>query len=76
VGRADPRLGARVVGWRRLTGGLTSLVHRLTVEQNGGAVPFVLRRWVADRENEGYVTGAVASATAVLTALERALRRL
>src|SRR5687767_2006761 len=26
---------ARVVGWKRLTGGLTSVVHELTVERNG-----------------------------------------
>ena len=63
--------GARVVGWRRLTGGLTSLIHRLTVERDGRAAPFVLRRWVTDREDEAYVTGAVASETAALTALAR-----
>jgi aminoglycoside phosphotransferase (APT) family kinase protein len=60
--------GARVVGWRRLTGGLTSWVHRLTVEQNGRRGPFVLRRW---GEHEAFSIGAVASETAVLTALER-----
>lgn len=63
--------GARVVGWRRLTGGITSSVHRLMVEQNGRRGPFVLRRWVPDREHPEYGTGAVASEAAVLTALER-----
>ncbi|HEX8111143.1 MAG TPA: phosphotransferase, partial [Kofleriaceae bacterium] len=63
--------GARVVGWRRLTGGITSSVHRLTVEHNGRRRPFVLRRWVPDREHEDYAAGAVASETAALTALER-----
>ncbi len=63
-------LGARVVGWRRLTGGITSSVHPLTVEQNGWRRPYVLRRWVPDGEHEEYVIGAVASETAVLTALE------
>ena len=63
--------GARVVGWRRLTGGITSSVHRLTVEQNGRRGPYVLRRWVPDGEHAEYVIGAVASETAVLTALER-----
>ena len=62
--------GARVVGWRRLTGGITSSVHRLTVERNGRREPFVLRRWVPG-EHEGYAVGAVASEAAVLTALER-----
>lgn len=62
--------GARVVGWRRLTGGITSSVHRLTVEHNGRREPFVLRRWVPG-EHEGYAVKAVASETAVLTALER-----
>ncbi|TMQ18393.1 MAG: aminoglycoside phosphotransferase family protein [Deltaproteobacteria bacterium] len=65
--------GARVVGWRRLTGGITSSVHRLTVEQNGRRGPYVLRRWVPDGEHAEYVIGAVASETAVLTALERHL---
>jgi aminoglycoside phosphotransferase (APT) family kinase protein len=63
--------GARVVGWRRLTGGITSLVHRLTVEHNGRRGPYVLRRWVRDGERDEYAIGAVASETAVLTALER-----
>ena len=63
--------GARVVGWRRLTGGITSSVHRLTVEHRGRRGSFVLRRWVPDREQEAYATRAVASETAVLTALER-----
>jgi aminoglycoside phosphotransferase (APT) family kinase protein len=62
---------ARVVGWRRLTGGITSSVHRLTVERNGRRQAYVLRRWVPDREHEAYAIGAVASETAVLTALER-----
>jgi len=62
--------GARVVGWRRLTGGIASSVHRLTVEQNGRRRPYVLRRWVPDGEHEEYAIGAVASETAALTALE------
>src|SRR5262249_47111277 len=63
--------GARVIGWRRLTGGLTSLVHRLTVEHNGRRGLYVLRRWVPDAKHEAYAIGAVASETAVLAALER-----
>lgn len=62
--------GARVIGWRRLTGGITSSVHRLTVVQNGRRASFVLRRWVPG-EHDGYAAGAVASETAALTALER-----
>jgi aminoglycoside phosphotransferase (APT) family kinase protein len=63
--------GARVVGWRRLTGGLTSSVHRLTVEHAGQRGAYVLRRWVPDPERAEYIAGAVAKETAVLTALER-----
>ena len=62
--------GTRVVGWRRLTGGVMSSVHRLTVAQNGRRRPYVLRRWVPDGENQANAIGAVASETAVLTALE------
>jgi aminoglycoside phosphotransferase (APT) family kinase protein len=62
--------GARVLGSRRLTGGITSSVHRLTVEHNGRRGSYVLRRWVPDRDNEAYAIRAVASETAVLTALE------
>lgn len=62
---------ARVVRWRRLTGGLTSAVHELTVEQHGRRRPCVLRRYAAGREHDAYVARAVASEAAVLTALER-----
>jgi aminoglycoside phosphotransferase (APT) family kinase protein len=63
--------GARVVGWRRLTGGIASCVHRLAVEHNGRRESLVLRRWVPDRDHAEYVMGAVASEAAILTALER-----
>jgi aminoglycoside phosphotransferase (APT) family kinase protein len=59
--------GARVVGWRRLTGGITSLVHRLTVERNGRRRAYVLRRW--GEHGKGAIR-AVAAETAVLAALE------
>jgi len=60
--------GARIVGKRRLTGGITSAVHRLTVEQRGRRTTYVLREWPAD---SGYGPRAVASEVAVLTALAR-----
>jgi aminoglycoside phosphotransferase (APT) family kinase protein len=60
-----------VVGWRRLTGGISSSVHRLAMEHNRRRGSFVLRRWVPDRQRDEYAFGAVASETAVLTALER-----
>jgi aminoglycoside phosphotransferase (APT) family kinase protein len=63
--------GTRVVGWRRLTGGITSSIHRLTVERNGRRGLYVLRRWVPDAERPQDTAGAVASETAVLAALER-----
>jgi aminoglycoside phosphotransferase (APT) family kinase protein len=36
---------ARVVAWRRLTGGIMSAVHRLTVEVTGGRQVLVLRQF-------------------------------
>ena len=63
--------GARVVGWRRLTGGIATAVHRLAVEHNGRRESLVLRRWVPDRDHAEYAVGAVASEAAILTALER-----
>lgn len=61
---------ARVVGWKRLTGGLTSIVHRLTVERNGRREEYVLRWWVPDSEWEQWIARAVPLETAVLTKLE------
>src|SRR3954447_335255 len=62
--------GARVVGWKRLTGGLTSIVHRVTVERNGRREDYVLRWWVPDSEWEHWIARAVPPETAVLTKLE------
>src|SRR3954451_14302775 len=61
---------ARVVGLKRLTGGLTSIVHRLTVERNGRREEYVLRWWVPDSEWEQWIARAVSLETAVLTKLE------
>ena len=61
---------ARVVGWQRLTGGLTSMVHKLTVERNGRREECVLRWWVPHNEWEQWVARAVPLETAVLTKLE------
>lgn len=63
--------GARVVGSQRMTGGIASSVHLVTVEHTGRRESVVLRRWVPDQEHEQYVIGAVAKETAILTALER-----
>jgi aminoglycoside phosphotransferase (APT) family kinase protein len=62
--------GARVVGWKRLTGGLTSLVHRLTVERNGRREEYVLRWWVPDAEWKQYIMRAVPMECGVLAKLE------
>src|SRR5215210_4544396 len=62
--------GARIVGWKRLTGGLTSIVHRLTVDRNGRREEYVLRWWVPDSEWEHWIARAVPLETAVLTKLE------
>lgn len=37
--------GSRVVAWRRMTGGLTSAVHRLTVQRGTGRRVVVLRQY-------------------------------
>jgi aminoglycoside phosphotransferase (APT) family kinase protein len=61
---------ARVVGWRRLTGGITSSIHRLTVQHRDRRERYVLRRWT-DPAFAQYAVGAVASETAALAALAR-----
>ena len=62
--------GARVVAWRRLTGGITSWVHRLTVAHHGRRESYVLRRWTGGVDDE-FVRGAMATETTILLALER-----
>ena len=61
---------ARVVGLKRLTGGLTSIVHRLTVERNGCREESVLRWWRPGSEWQQWIAGAVPMETSVLTKLE------
>src|SRR5215212_3262090 len=61
---------ARVVAWTRLSGGLTSIVHALTVEREGGRQEYVLRWWVPDSEWARWIARAVPLETAVLTKLE------
>ena len=62
--------GARVVATRLLTGGLTSLVHELTVVQKGRRSRYVLRSWPADNVHKDWMLRAVAAEAAVLVALE------
>jgi aminoglycoside phosphotransferase (APT) family kinase protein len=63
--------GARVVSSRRLTGGLTSRVHELTVDGNGRVTRCVLRSWPSDNAHSDWSVRAVEAEAAVLTALER-----
>ena len=63
--------GARVVAARRLTGGLTSLVHELTIAQNGRRRRYVLRSWAPDNEHQDWILRTVAGEAVILTALER-----
>jgi len=63
--------GARIVATRRLTGGLTSLVHEVTVAQNGRRSRYVLRSWAPGNEHRDWIRRAVAAEARVLTALER-----
>src|SRR4051812_3851850 len=58
---------ARVVGWRRMAGGISSAVHRVSVEDATGRYQVVLRQWV-DVEEEG-ADGNVAREVRVLSAL-------
>jgi len=62
--------GARVAGWSRLTGGLTSNVHQLTVERNSRNEEYVLRWWMPGGEWEHWIARAVPLETAILTKLE------
>ena len=57
---------ARVVICRRLTGGLTSHVHQVTISRRGRRASYVLRWW---GERATYAPRAVADETAILTAL-------
>ena len=61
---------AQVVGWKRLTGGLTSVVHRLTVERQGNHEHCVLRWWLPNSEWQQWIARAVPQEAAVLTKLE------
>jgi aminoglycoside phosphotransferase (APT) family kinase protein len=63
--------GARVVSTRLLTGGLTSLVHELTVVRNGRRSRYVLRSWAPDNEHKDWILRTIAAEAAVLTTLER-----
>jgi aminoglycoside phosphotransferase (APT) family kinase protein len=60
-----------VVATRPLTGGLTSLVHELTVVRNGRRSRYVLRSFPLDNKHQDWRLGAVAAEARVLTALAR-----
>src|SRR5262245_31827691 len=46
--------GGSVVGTRRMVGGVSSLVHRVSVEERGGARrQLVLRRWLGEDVDTG-----------------------
>jgi aminoglycoside phosphotransferase (APT) family kinase protein len=62
--------GVRVVRWKRLTGGLTSFVHAVTVERNGRREKYVLRWWMPGGEWHQWIIRAVPKEAAVLTKLE------
>jgi aminoglycoside phosphotransferase (APT) family kinase protein len=60
----------RIIRWERLTGGITSIVHALTVEHNGQSREVVLRRITPPSDWGDWALGAVRKETAVLTSLE------
>ena len=62
--------GARVVATRRLTGGLTSFVHELTVSKQGRRSRCVLRSWAGDNVHKDWIRRAIAEETTVLGWLE------
>ena len=57
--------------WQRLTGGLTSVVHRLTIERGSQREAYVLRWWRPTSEWAQGIANAVSKETAVLTKLAR-----
>jgi aminoglycoside phosphotransferase (APT) family kinase protein len=61
---------ARVTGWKRLTGGLTSLVYEVTVDRSGSRQQYVLRWWESGGEWRQWILSAVLMETAVLAKLE------
>jgi aminoglycoside phosphotransferase (APT) family kinase protein len=61
--------GTSAVGWKRLTGGLTSIVHEVTVARNGRHENYVLRWWPSDNEWADWNARAVILETAVLNEL-------
>lgn len=65
------RPGSRVVRSERLTGGLTSIVHAITVERLGRREQLVLRRIVPAEKYREWAFSVVAKETAILAALER-----
>src|SRR6185437_13161005 len=55
VGRAE---GAKVVAWRRMTGGISSAVHRLTIDHDSHRDVLVLRQYEhAGRDTAALVRG-------------------
>lgn len=64
-------ISARVVSRRRLTGGLTSLVHELTVVRRGRRTRCILRSWPSADTHPDWSVRAVKAEAGVLTALER-----
>ena len=74
--------GGRVVAWRRMTGGIASVVHRLTIDCGGYRDVLVLRQYehgflaIVGSETAGLIRDEVATLRAVhdagLPAPERA----
>src|SRR6516225_7887684 len=62
-------VGARVVAWRRMTGGISSVVHRLTIDHGSYRDMLVLRQY------EHWVLALIDSDTAALVRHEAAILR-
>jgi aminoglycoside phosphotransferase (APT) family kinase protein len=62
--------GARVIGSRRLTGGLTSLVTELTIDSSGNRTQYVLRSFEPSDEYADWRVRSIESEAATLPRLE------
>jgi hypothetical protein len=58
--------GSRVVGYRRLTGGISSAVHRVTVERRGVRTFVVLRQYPGGLGLQGSLEKEIANLSVVM----------
>jgi len=66
--------GGRVVAWRRMTGGVASVVHRLAIDRGGRRDQMVLRQYERDylAHMQTGTSGLITDEAAILRAVHRA----